>query len=175
MTSVIIRSGSSRRPVLSEPFRLEYVATGTGPAPNSPSGSQAPRTTAPSSRMHSRKTSQPSGLGRASWNPRMSPSSQPFSSRVVSGESSRGSRVLNVSSTSANLATVDAAPHPVMRRARRDGGLGQAPYAGPMTFLIIVALVVVGFVVWKFRVQLMAKVLGQSESRVRRQLNRRRD
>ncbi|MGH3308121.1 MAG: hypothetical protein ACRDOX_10575 [Nocardioides sp.] len=43
-----------------------------------------------------------------------------------------------------------------------------------MTFLIIVGLVVVGFVVWKFRVQLMAKVLGQSESRVRR-LNRRRD
>ncbi|HEU4545685.1 MAG TPA: hypothetical protein VFY58_10725 [Nocardioides sp.] len=43
-----------------------------------------------------------------------------------------------------------------------------------MTFLIIVALAVVGFVVWKFRVQLMAKVLGQDESRVRRQLNRRR-
>ncbi len=52
--------------------------------------------------------------------------------------------------------------------------VGGAPYSGPMTFLIIVALVVVGFVVWKFRVQLMAKVLGQSESRVRR-LNRRRD
>jgi len=43
-----------------------------------------------------------------------------------------------------------------------------------MTFLLFVALVLVGFVVWKFRVQLMAKVLGQSESRVRR-LNRRRD
>jgi hypothetical protein len=44
-----------------------------------------------------------------------------------------------------------------------------------MTFLIIVALIVVGFLVWKFRVQLMAKVLGQSEDRVRRQINRRRD
>jgi hypothetical protein len=43
-----------------------------------------------------------------------------------------------------------------------------------MTFLIIVALVIVGFVVWKFRVQLLAKVLGQSEGRVSRQLNRRR-
>jgi hypothetical protein len=43
-----------------------------------------------------------------------------------------------------------------------------------MTFLIIVALVIVGFLVWKFRVQLLAKVLGQSESRVSRQLNRRR-
>jgi hypothetical protein len=43
-----------------------------------------------------------------------------------------------------------------------------------MTFLIIVALVIVGFVVWKFRVQLLAKVLGQSEDRVSRQLNRRR-
>ncbi len=52
--------------------------------------------------------------------------------------------------------------------------VGVAPYSCPMTFLIIVALVVVGFVVWKFRVQLMAKVLGQSESRVRR-INRRRD
>jgi hypothetical protein len=52
--------------------------------------------------------------------------------------------------------------------------VGGAPYPCPMTFLIIVALAVVGFVVWKFRVQLMAKVLGQSESRVRR-LNRRRD
>lgn len=44
-----------------------------------------------------------------------------------------------------------------------------------MTFLIIVALVVVGFVVWKYRVPLMAKVLGQDESRIRRQLGRRRD
>jgi hypothetical protein len=43
-----------------------------------------------------------------------------------------------------------------------------------MTFLIIVALVIVGFLVWKFRVQLLAKVLGQSEGRVSRQLNRRR-
>jgi len=44
-----------------------------------------------------------------------------------------------------------------------------------MTLLIIVALVIVGVVVWKFRVQLLAKVLGQSEGRVNRQLNRRRD
>jgi hypothetical protein len=44
-----------------------------------------------------------------------------------------------------------------------------------MTFVVIVALVLVGFLVWKFRVQLLAKVLGQSEGRVSRQLNRRRD
>jgi len=44
-----------------------------------------------------------------------------------------------------------------------------------MDFLIVVALIVAGFLAWKFRVQLMAKVLGQSEDRVRRQLNRRRD
>jgi hypothetical protein len=44
-----------------------------------------------------------------------------------------------------------------------------------MTFVVIVALVLVGFLVWKFRVQLLAKVLGQDESLVRRQLNRRRD
>jgi hypothetical protein len=42
-----------------------------------------------------------------------------------------------------------------------------------MTFLIIVAVLVAGFVAWKMRVQLMAKVLGQDESRIRRQLGRR--
>jgi hypothetical protein len=41
-------------------------------------------------------------------------------------------------------------------------------------FLIIVAIVVVGVVVWRRRVPLLAKLLGQSESRVNRQLNRRR-
>jgi hypothetical protein len=43
-----------------------------------------------------------------------------------------------------------------------------------LAFLIIVALVVVGVVVWRRRVPLLAKLLGQSESRVDRQLNRRR-
>jgi hypothetical protein len=41
-----------------------------------------------------------------------------------------------------------------------------------MTFLIILAVVLVGVVAWRMRVQLLAKVLGQSESRVDRQLNR---
>jgi hypothetical protein len=44
-----------------------------------------------------------------------------------------------------------------------------------MDFLVIVVIAVVGFLVWKFRVQLLAKVLGQDESRVRRRLDRRRD
>lgn len=44
-----------------------------------------------------------------------------------------------------------------------------------MWFLILVALVAAGYLVWKFRVQLLAKVLGQSEARIDRQLNRRRD
>lgn len=44
-----------------------------------------------------------------------------------------------------------------------------------MTFLIIVAVLVAGFVAWKMRVQLLAKVLGQDESRIRRQLGRGRD
>lgn len=35
--------------------------------------------------------------------------------------------------------------------------------------------IVVGFVVYKFRVPIMAKVLGQSESRVNRQINRKKD
>jgi hypothetical protein len=42
-----------------------------------------------------------------------------------------------------------------------------------MWFLILLAIVVVGFVAWKMRVQLLAKILGQDESRINRQLNRR--
>jgi hypothetical protein len=42
-----------------------------------------------------------------------------------------------------------------------------------MTFLIIVAIAVAAFVVWKLRVPLLAKVLGQPESRVQRQIERR--
>jgi hypothetical protein len=42
-----------------------------------------------------------------------------------------------------------------------------------MWFLILLVVVVVGFVLWKMRVPLLAKILGQSESRVDRQLNRR--
>ena len=43
-----------------------------------------------------------------------------------------------------------------------------------LPFLIIVAIVVVGVVVWRRRVPLLAKLLGQSESRVNRQINRKR-
>ncbi len=43
-----------------------------------------------------------------------------------------------------------------------------------LTFLIIVAIVVAGIVVWRRRVPLLAKLLGQSQSRINRQLNRRR-
>jgi hypothetical protein len=42
------------------------------------------------------------------------------------------------------------------------------------TFLIILAIVVAGIVVWRRRVPLLAKLLGQSESRVHRQINRKR-
>lgn len=42
-----------------------------------------------------------------------------------------------------------------------------------MWFLILVALVVAGVVTWKLRVPLLARVLGQPEHRVARQLNRR--
>jgi hypothetical protein len=43
-----------------------------------------------------------------------------------------------------------------------------------LTFLIIVAILVAGIVVWRRRVPLLAKLLGQSESRINRQLNRKR-
>ncbi|MBJ7358279.1 hypothetical protein [Nocardioides sp.] len=44
-----------------------------------------------------------------------------------------------------------------------------------LTFLIVVAVVVAAVVVWRRRVPLLAKLLGQPESRVDRQLNRRRE
>lgn len=43
-----------------------------------------------------------------------------------------------------------------------------------LTFLIILAIVVAGVVVWRRRVPLLAKLLGQSESRIDRQINRKR-
>jgi hypothetical protein len=43
-----------------------------------------------------------------------------------------------------------------------------------LTFLIIMAIVVAAVVVWRRRVPLLAKLLGQSESRINRQLNRKR-
>jgi hypothetical protein len=43
-----------------------------------------------------------------------------------------------------------------------------------MTFLILVGILVGAFVLWKFRVPLLAKLLGQSEARVARQLDKKR-
>ena len=43
-----------------------------------------------------------------------------------------------------------------------------------MGWLILIVLVVGGYLAWRNRVALMAKILGQSESRINRQLNRRR-
>jgi O-antigen ligase len=52
--------------------------------------------------------------------------------------------------------------------------LGGPTYAQRMlAFLVILAIVVVGVVVWRRRVPLLAKLLGQSESRVDRALNQR--
>jgi hypothetical protein len=42
-----------------------------------------------------------------------------------------------------------------------------------LALLIIVVLVVGGVLVWRARVPLLAKLLGQSESRIDRQLKRR--
>ena len=42
-----------------------------------------------------------------------------------------------------------------------------------MGFVIFLAFVVLVVVVWRMRVPLLAKVLGQSEDRVRRQIERR--
>jgi hypothetical protein len=42
-----------------------------------------------------------------------------------------------------------------------------------MVWIILLAIVVLGFIAWKRRVPLLAKILGQSQSRVDRQINRR--
>jgi hypothetical protein len=43
-----------------------------------------------------------------------------------------------------------------------------------MFWIILLVIVVVGFVAWKMRAPLLAKILGQDRSRIDRQLNRRR-
>ena len=42
-----------------------------------------------------------------------------------------------------------------------------------MGWLIFIVVVVALIVAWKMRVQLLAKILGQSQSRISRQINRR--
>ena len=42
-----------------------------------------------------------------------------------------------------------------------------------MVWFVLLVIVVAGFVAWKMRVKLIAKLTGQSESRIDRQLNRR--
>ena len=42
-------------------------------------------------------------------------------------------------------------------------------------FWIIVGVLVAAFVIYKLRVPIIARVLGQSETRIARQLNRRKD
>ena len=47
-------------------------------------------------------------------------------------------------------------------------------YAGRMLW-IVVLLVVAGLLAYRFRVPLLARILGQPQSRVERRLNRRKD
>lgn len=44
-----------------------------------------------------------------------------------------------------------------------------------MWFFILLVVVVGAFILWKLRVPLLAKILGQPESRIERRLNQRRD
>ena len=44
-----------------------------------------------------------------------------------------------------------------------------------MWFWVALLLVVVGVVAWRLRVPLLAKILGQPQSRIERRLNQRRD
>jgi hypothetical protein len=44
-----------------------------------------------------------------------------------------------------------------------------------MWFVILLIVVVAAFVAWKLRAPLLAKILGQPQSRIERRLNQRRD
>ena len=44
-----------------------------------------------------------------------------------------------------------------------------------MWFFVVVLVVVAAVVIWKLRVPLLAKILGQPQSRIERRLNQRRD
>ena len=44
-----------------------------------------------------------------------------------------------------------------------------------MGFLIVVVVIVAAVVIWRLRVPLLAKILGQPQSRIERRLNQRRD
>jgi hypothetical protein len=44
-----------------------------------------------------------------------------------------------------------------------------------MTLFIIIVLVVAAVVAWKFRVQILAKVLGQDQRRIQRAIDRRKE
>lgn len=48
-----------------------------------------------------------------------------------------------------------------------------ATYARDMMFLVLVAIVVVGFVLYRLRVPLLARILGQPEDRIKRLQQRR--
>jgi hypothetical protein len=56
------------------------------------------------------------------------------------------------------------------------GDDGVRPTEGiPMFWFILLVLIVGGVVAWKFRVQLLSKVLGQPEHRIQRAIDRRKD
>jgi hypothetical protein len=44
-----------------------------------------------------------------------------------------------------------------------------------MTFLVVVLVIVAAVVVWRLRVPLLARILGQPQDRIERRLNQRRD
>ena len=44
-----------------------------------------------------------------------------------------------------------------------------------MTLFIIIVLVVAAVAAWKFRVQILAKVLGQDQARIQRAIDRRKE
>lgn len=44
-----------------------------------------------------------------------------------------------------------------------------------MTLFIIIVLVVAGIAAWKFRVQLLSRILGQPEQRIQRAIDKRKE
>ena len=92
VTSVIMRSGSSPRPVLRVLSNQDVVATGTWPAPKAPSGSHTPRHSTSSTLTCFSQTSTCSSGERPWWKPNDTAWSQAARLARAASDSSEKSR-----------------------------------------------------------------------------------
>ena len=91
VTSLIMWTGTSPAPALIVLVHELKVATGRGPAPKVPSGSQAPAIRIESARAVSRQISRALSDGRPSWKPRLTAPIHASTAALASSPSSCGS------------------------------------------------------------------------------------